>query len=176
MHTRPPIVAFATRVYYIRPMKKKTAGKSVNKWTDTETSAWIGLVRAQQYLISAVEDALRENGLPPLPWYDFLWELDRAPGGSLRLNEIGRRVLLDKYNVTRLSQRLEQEGLVRRVPCTRDGRGMYAHITANGRKLRRKMWPVYERAVKERFFSKLGKGDIVQIDRLMRRIRGESGP
>lgn len=157
-------------------MKKKTGGKSANVWTDTETSAWTGLVRAQQYLINAVEDALRENGLPPLPWYDVLWELDRAPGGSLRLNEIGRRVLLDKYNVTRLSQRLDQEGLVRRVPCTQDGRGMYARITAKGRKLRRKMWPVYERAVREHFLSKFGKEDIARIDRLMRRIRGESGP
>ncbi|HSC35173.1 MAG TPA: MarR family winged helix-turn-helix transcriptional regulator [Thermodesulfobacteriota bacterium] len=157
-------------------MKKKTAGKSSNVWTDTETSAWIGLVRAQQYLIGVVENALRENGLPPLPWYDVLWELDRTPGGSLRLNEIGRRVLLDKYNVTRLSQRLEQEGLVRRVPCTQDGRGMFAHITANGRRLRRKMWPVYERAVKEHFLSKFGKEDIARIDRLMRRIREESAP
>lgn len=171
-----PIVAFATHVYYIRPMKKKTGGKSSNVWTDTETSAWIGLVRAQQFLIGAVEDALRQNSLPPLPWYDFLWELDRAPGGSLRLNEIGRRVLLDKYNVTRLSQRLEQEGLVKRVPCTQDGRGMFARITANGRKLRRKMWPVYERAVKEHFLSKFGKEDIARIDRLMRRIRGEPRP
>ncbi|MGH7849175.1 MAG: MarR family winged helix-turn-helix transcriptional regulator [Thermodesulfobacteriota bacterium] len=157
-------------------MKKKTSVSSAGEWTDTETSAWIGLVRAQQYLISAVEDALRAKGLPPLPWYDFLWELDRAPGGNLRLNEIGKRVLLDKYNVTRLSQRLEQEGLVRRVPCTQDGRGIFAHITPGGRRLRKKMWPVYERAVKEHFLSKFGKEDIASIDKLMRRIRGESKP
>ncbi len=155
-------------------MKKKPGVTAHNKWTDTETSAWTGLVRAQQYLIGKVEDALRERGLPPLPWYDVLWELDRAPGGNLRLNELGRRVLLDKYSVTRLSQRLEREGLVRRVPCTQDGRGIFAHITADGRKLRRKMWPVYERAVKEHFLSKFGKEDIARIDRLMGRL-SESG-
>jgi DNA-binding MarR family transcriptional regulator len=156
-------------------MKKKTAGKSGRGWTDRETSAWTGLVRAQQYLVGAVEDALRQEGLPPLPWYDVLWEIERAPGGNLRLNEIGKRVLLDKYNVTRLVQRLEDEGLVRRVPCPQDGRGVFAYITPEGRRLRKKMWPVYERAVKEHFFSKLGKEDIARIDGLMRRIRGESG-
>ena len=155
-------------------MKKKPGVRAPDKWTDTETSAWTGLVRAQQYLIGKVEDALSERGLPPLPWYDVLWELDRAPGGNLRLNELGRRVLLDKYSVTRLSQRLEREGLVRRVPCTQDGRGIFAHITADGRKLRRKMWPVYERAVKEHFLSKFGREDIARIDRLMGRLR-ESG-
>jgi hypothetical protein len=59
---------------------------------------------------------------------------------------------------------------------TRDGRGIFAHITPGGRRLRKKMWPVYERAVKEHFLSKFGKEDIARIDKLMRRIRDESGP
>jgi len=151
-------------------MKSRTAGGSRKKWTGPETAAWIGLIRAQQYLVGAVEDALREEGLPPLPWYDVLWELDKSSGGNLRLNELGKRVLLDKYNVTRLVQRLENEGLVRRVPCPQDGRGIFAHITPKGRKLREKMWPVYERAVSERFFSKLGKEDISRLGRIMDRI------
>ncbi len=161
-------------MYYILGMKTKTAGGSRKKWTGPETAAWIGLVRAQQYLVGAVEDALREEGLPPLPWYDVLWELDKAPGGNLRLNEIGKRVLLDKYNVTRLVQRLENEGLVRRVPCTQDGRGIFAYITPKGRKLRERMWPVYRRTVSELFFSKLGRQDISRLSSIMGRIFEET--
>jgi DNA-binding MarR family transcriptional regulator len=167
-------VAFATTMYYITRVEKKTGGKSGNKWTATETSAWTGLVRTQQFLINRVEKELRENGLPPLSWYDVLWELERVPRGKLRLNEMGKRVLLDKYNVTRLVQRLENEGLVRRVPCPADGRGVFARITPEGRKLRSKMWPVYERAVKEHFLSKLVKKDIAQLDALIQRIRADS--
>ncbi|MFI5324247.1 MAG: MarR family winged helix-turn-helix transcriptional regulator, partial [Thermodesulfobacteriota bacterium] len=110
----------------------------------------------------------------PLSWYDVLWELHRAPGGKLRLNELGKRVLLDKYNVTRLVQRLEEEGLAERVPCPADGRGVFARITSGGRKLRRRMWPVYARAVKEHFLSKLPKKDIAQLDALISRIRDDS--
>ena len=161
-------------MYYILGMKTKTAGGSRKKWTEPETAAWIGLIRTQQYLVGAVEDALSKEGLPPLPWYDVLWELDKSPEGNLRLNEIGKRVLLDKYNVTRLVQRLENEGLVRRVPCAQDGRGIFAHITPKGRKLRERMWPVYQRAVSERFFSKLGRQDISRLGRMMALICEDS--
>ena len=157
-------------MYYIPYMTVKRNRRAGNKWTDTETSAWVGLVRAQQYLLSKVEEALKQEGFPPLTWYDVLWELDRAPDGSLRLNEIGKRVLLDKYNVTRLVQRLEDEGLVTRNACPIDGRGVFACITDKGRKLRKAMWPVYERAVSENFLSRFGKREIAELGKFMDRI------
>jgi DNA-binding MarR family transcriptional regulator len=158
-------------MYYILSMTVKKTKKESNKWTDTETSAWTGLVRAQQYLLNKVEEALKEQGFPPLTWYDMLWELDRAPDGSLRLNEIGKRVLLDKYNVTRLMQRLEDDGLVSRSACPVDGRGVFACITDKGRKLRKAMWPVYEKAVSENFLSQFGKKEIAELSGFMDRIK-----
>ena len=165
------MVANATRMYYIPYMTVKKTKKESKKWTDVETSAWVGLVRAQQHLLNKVEEALKDSGFPPLTWYDVLWELDRAPDGSLRLNEIGKRVLLDKYNVTRVVQRLENEGLVSRSACPVDGRGVFACITDKGRNLRKKMWPVYESAVREHFLSRFGKKDIAELSRFMDRIR-----
>ncbi len=158
-------------MYYIACMRSKKTEKQSIKWTDVETSAWIGLVRAQQLLLGKVEEALKENGFPPLTWYDVLWELDKVPDGSLRLNEIGKRVLLDKYNVTRLVQRLEDEGLVSRNSCPVDGRGIFACITEKGLKLRKAMWPVYERAVRENFLSKYGKKEIAKFNSLISRIK-----
>jgi len=77
--------------------------------TKDETKAWMGLIKAQQHLTGKVEEKLKKNGLPPYSWYDVLLELDKAPGGSLRLNELGKKVLLNKYNVTRLIDRLEKK-------------------------------------------------------------------
>lgn len=157
-------------MYYIVDMKGKGMRDKKKKWTEAETGAWIGLVRAQQYLLGIVGEELKKKGFPPLSWYDVLWELDRAEDGSLRLNDLGKRILLDKYNVTRLVQRLEEEGLVSRTACPVDGRGIFACITDKGRKLRKKMWPVYERTVKERFLSKFGKKEIAELDEFMERI------
>ena len=36
--------------------------------------AWIRLMRAQQAILLKIERALREAGLPPLSWYDVLWD------------------------------------------------------------------------------------------------------
>jgi len=54
------------------------------KLTKDGTRAWMGLIRAQQFLTDKVEFAFKENGLPPYSWYDILLELDKAPKGSLR--------------------------------------------------------------------------------------------
>ena len=141
------------------------------KWTEAEASAWIGLVQAQQSLVDKVEEELKKEGYPSLSWYDVLWELERSEGGRLRLNDLGKRVLLDKYNVTRLVQRLEDEGLLTRDQCPNDGRGITATITNKGKKLRKKMWPVYERVVRENFLCKFNSKELKELTNFIERIQ-----
>ena len=112
---------------------------------------WARLVRGQQLLLERVEADLKAAGLPPLRWYDVLLELHRARPKGLRQFEIGAAVLLSKYNVSRLLDRLEEEGLLVRQPCEEDGRGAQVQITAQGRALLRRMWPVYGAAIEEYF-------------------------
>ncbi len=149
-------------------MKKKS---STAKWTETETQAWIGLVKAQQHLLDRVEEELKKAGFPQLSWYDILWELESAEDGSLRLNDIGKKVILDKHNVTRLVQRLEKEGLVSRSQCPMDGRGVFACITEKGKKLRRQMWQVYEKVVRENFLCKYNKKELNEFRNFIERIQ-----
>lgn len=142
-----------------------------DKWTETETKAWIGLVKAKQHLVDMVEEELKKAGFPPLSWYDVLWELESADSGVLRFNEIGDRVLLDKYNVTRLIQRLEKEDLVSRTKCSVDGRGQVACITDKGKKLRKQMWKVYERVVRENFLCKYNKKELKEFQNFVERLQ-----
>lgn len=141
------------------------------KWTETETKAWIGLVKAKQHLVDMVEDELKKAGFPPLSWYDVLWELESSDGGVLRFNQIGDKVLLDKYNVTRLIQRLEKEDLVSRTKCHVDGRGQVACITPKGKKLRKEMWKVYERVVRENFLCKYNKKELSEFRNFVERLQ-----
>jgi len=143
----------------------------IRKWTETEVSAWTGLVQAQQCLIDKVEQELKKKEFPSLNWYDVLWELERSDGGILRLNDLGKRVLLNKYNITRLAQRLEVEGLVVRDQCPKDGRGVTAEITEKGKELRKKMWPVYEQVVRQNFLSKFNSNELKELNNFMERIQ-----
>ena len=151
-------------------MVGKNDTNKIRKWTETEVSAWTGLVQAQQCLIDRVEQELKKKGFPSLNWYDVLWELERSDGGILRLNNLGKRVLLNKYNITRLAQRLEDEGLVVRDQCPKDGRGVTAEITEKGKELRKRMWPVYEQVVRENFLSKFSGHELKELNNFIKRI------
>ena len=118
--------------------------KSPSKQTET---AWILLIRLQQILLDQVETALKKAGLPPLSWYDVLLELSRNPNSGLRQFEIGERVLLNKHNLSRLIDRLENDGLVSRQACEQDGRGNIVKITKKGVGLKQEMWPIYATAI-----------------------------
>lgn len=112
-------------------------------------------MRAQQLVLGAIEQDLKAAGLPPLSWYDVLLELSRAGDGRLRQFEIEQRTLLAQYNLSRLLDRLEREGLVRREAFGDDGRGRWAVITEDGRAMQARMWSVYATALQTHMGAKL---------------------
>lgn len=132
----------------------------------TET-AWILLIRAQQVLLGYVEAALKDAGMPPLSWYDVLLELSRNPRAGLRQYEIGERVLLNKHNLSRLIDRLEGDGLVKRQVCDIDGRGNIVKITGKGAQLRQEMWPVYAKTIQELIADPLTATEVRSLTDIM---------
>ena len=130
---------------------------------ETASHAWAVFLTAHAVLVEAVEARLAKAGLPPLGWYDVLWALERFGGGRPRMHELAELVVLSRSNLTRLVDRLEKAKLVRRVRSEDDRRGAYAEITAEGRKLRRRMWPVYASAIEELFGAHLTKADAESI-------------
>jgi DNA-binding MarR family transcriptional regulator len=111
--------------------------------------AWARLTRAQQRAQGEIEAALKAAGLPPLSWYDVLLETGRAGKDGLRPFELERAMLLAQYNLSRLVDRMAAAGLVERRPCDDDGRGHKVAATEAGRAMRRRMWPVYARAIEQ---------------------------
>ena len=137
---------------------------------ESTVKAWARLVRAQQLLLGRVEGELKAAGLPPLSWYDVLLEVNRGAGGRLRQYQIGEQVLLSKYNVSRLLDRLQAAGLIDRQLCEEDRRGANVAITREGKALLRKMWPVYERAIERHFARHLSDPEIGRLAGLLQRL------
>lgn len=135
----------------------------VNKLSDVETRAWFTFIKAQQIVLEKVDKDLKDKGYPPISWYDVILELDKAQYGRLRQNGLGELILLSKYNVSRLLDRLEKQGLIRREQCVEDTRGTFAVITDRGKKLRKDMWPVYYKSINEHFLSRFSQKELAQI-------------
>jgi DNA-binding MarR family transcriptional regulator len=141
-----------------------------SKPTAAAVEAWAGLVRTQRTLLDRVEEALKRARLPPLDWYHVLYEIDRAPKGMLRQTGVQDRTQLAQYNVCRLVDRLQREGLVERRQCQLDGRNKVLVITAKGRALRRAMWPVYATAIEQHFGAHLSQAEAEQLARLLAKL------
>ena len=119
--------------------------------SSNEPDVWFRFVRAHRTVIREIERRLADAGLPAYAWYDALWGLESGAEGTRRMHELADVLAIERYNLTRLVDRLEKEALVVREKAKDDGRGAIARITDRGRDLRKRMWEVYEAAVEELF-------------------------
>lgn len=109
-------------------------------------------------------------GLPALDWYDALWALERAEGQRLRMHEFALWMVTSRSNITRLIDRLETAGLVRRERSDEDRRGAHAVLSPEGRRMRKRMWPVYQKAIGELFEQPLSATEIRHAEAAMRKL------
>lgn len=124
-------------------------------------------MRNQRRVFESIEQDLKAAGFPPLAWYDVMLELDRAEEGRLRPQEIEKRTLFAQPNLSRMVDRLERDGLVRREAFHDDGRGQWVVITDAGRDKRAAMWSVYGAAIEKHFGAKLGEAKADQLAELL---------
>jgi DNA-binding MarR family transcriptional regulator len=66
-----------------------------------------------------------------------------------------------------LVDRIERAGYVERRACEEDGRGQLIAITDRGKALRRKMWPVYARAIEAALGQHLSTKQTETLDELL---------
>lgn len=105
--------------------------------------AWRLLMESQALVVERVEASLAERGLPPLAWYDVLWAVREAPGRRLRQSRLADAVVMSRSGLSRLVDRIEAAGLLRREACPSDRRGADVVLTPEGRAMLRRMWAVY---------------------------------
>jgi DNA-binding MarR family transcriptional regulator len=92
------------------------------------------IMRAQQILLGRLNAALSPFDLT-FPRYEALMLLYYSRRGSLPLGKMGDRLQVHRASVTNVVDRLEGQGLVRRMQHERDRRAVLAEITPEGRRV-----------------------------------------
>ena len=141
--------------------------------SDALQRAWIALGRTSQGLQCEVESRLKKAGLPPLSWYTVLWELERA-GVPTRPKDLAAPLFILPYQLSRLVDRMEAEGLVKRILCKEDKRGHMLEPTPKGYALRKAMWAVYAPAMAEAM-RRLSDAEALQLAALLEKLAGADG-
>lgn len=148
-------------------MQQIQASRSLALPKDPVQRAWVAIQRFGPALLERVEADLKAAGFPTLEWYDVLWAIERE--GPLRQRDLADHMLIARYSISRLIDRMEAESYVARRECPEDGRGQMVHVTAKGQKLRKAMWVVYGRAMREAL-APLSEKEALQLAALLAKL------
>src|SRR5450755_1135087 len=96
--------------------------------------AWRGVLFATSRTLQIAEPDLIAKAGFPLTWLDVLAQLYDAADDGLRMQELEQRSLFTRSGLTRLIDRIEAAGLVRREAVQGDRRGVRVVLTAEGRR------------------------------------------
>lgn len=146
----------------------------VDEPDEARLAAWRALLNAHAAAVGAIERDLAAAGAMPLTWYDVLVALAEAPGGRLRMHELAERIVLSRSGLTRLADRLEAAGYLRREPCPDDRRGTVAVLTVAGRAAQQDAWPAYARGIAARFARFLGPDEAAAVAAALARVAAQS--
>ena len=136
-----------------------------------ELGAWRGFLRVHSALSRELDaELVAEHGLS-LSSYEVLLFLAGAPEGRLRMAELADSVLLSRSGLTRLADRLERDGLLRRERCPSDLRGAHAVITEAGRERFDAARSTHLAGVRERFLDKLSDAEMKMLASTWERLR-----
>lgn len=124
---------------------------------EEQIAAWRAFLRANTLMLRQIGEDFEAAGHPPLAWYDVLWALYEAPERRLQNYELSDAILLSRSGLSRLIDRIEHAGLVRRTTCPNDRRGIHVELTDRGVAMLDRMWPVYARGIAEHFLPALGE-------------------
>lgn len=134
-------------------------------------TAATSIVRAQQIVSTAVDRALKPHDLT-FARYEVLMLLSFSRSGSLPITKVGERLMVHPTGITKLVDKLEQQGFARREPNPNDRRGTLACITEEGRA---RAAAATKSVAEVRFGVDLDDGELESIVTLMREIRRQAG-
>ncbi len=138
---------------------------------ELELGAWRGFLRVHAALSRQLDAELTAAHGLPLSAYEVLLFLADAPGGQMRMSDLADSVLLSRSGLTRLVDRLERDGLVRRRACPGDTRGFNAVITDAGASASRRPQGTHLDGVRRRFLDRLSDEEKVAPGRVWERMR-----
>jgi DNA-binding MarR family transcriptional regulator len=156
---------------YIEVMASRLAEEihQAKPFASAEEEAYLSLLRTADALAAALDRLLARAGLTATQ-YNVLRILRGAGASGLTCGETAERMLTHDPDITRLLDRLERRGLVRRSRERRDRRVVSTRITAAGLDLLRKLdAPIEE--FHRRQLGRLGKSRLRALTGLLAAAR-----
>lgn len=159
------------------PARSSVQPSTEHRSADDEVVTWWGLViegyHATQQRITAV--ITEHHGLSPAS-LDILLRLLRSPEHRQPMTRLAREVALTSGGFTKVADRLAAAGLIRREPCERDRRVVYAALTERGTDLAVQARASTAEVLRSGVIEPLGEQRAADLAAAMRTLRGVHAP
>src|SRR5206468_11138406 len=150
-------------------------GQSWSSPSPERLRAWRLYFESALALADVLDGELERDAGIPLRWYDALVQLEETPDG-LRMNELAERILYSKSGFTRVVDRLEDAGLVRRVRLENDRRSILVVLTDNGRETMERARRHHRHWIEQHFSHHLSDTDIKALTRALEKLSAHARP
>lgn len=148
-----------------------TAGEVIARLADRRIELFGMVLEAHNELLNATQRGLEASAHLPVTWLGVLIRLARSPGERLRMTELARDMTMSTSGLTRLVDRIEAAGLVRREPCRDDRRGLLAGLTDEGRSVLATAAPCHLADLERHLDPALSEEEQQQLITLLRKLR-----
>src|SRR5919199_6023192 len=132
--------------------------------------AWRAYVIASELLRKQLNRELQELHGLALADYEVLVRLSEREGGRMRMPQLASEVASSKSRLSHQIARMEATGLVQRVECGDDARGVFAEITEAGRARLRDTAPTHVAGVRAHLVDLLGPNDQQSLAEIFERV------
>ena len=132
--------------------------------TDEQQRVWRSYLLGSALLAARLDATLREFGLD-LGEYEILVRLSEAPEHQVRMSELADSVHQSRSRLTHTVGRMEAGGLVERISCPTDRRGVWAHLTECGSALLEAAAPTHVASVQQHFVESMTEADYAALGR-----------
>lgn len=151
-----------------RPSLQQELGKRL-PFESTEQEAYLNLLRTSDHIQHAFNRLFEAHGLSS-PEYNVLRILRGAGDRGMHCQEIAARMITRMPDITRLVDRLERAGWVRRQRTDQDRRLVLVQATASGLDLLNRLdQPVME--LHRQLLGHLNSVELFELNRLLVKIR-----
>ena len=136
---------------------------------------WRVFLESAFALIDILDAELQDERKITLVRYDALVHLEDVTDG-LGMTELANRILASKSGLTRVIDRMEADGLVRRERPPQDRRVVKVLITPKGLKTLQDARDVHHRGIQEHFVQHLNPRELAALTAALEKIRDHVRP
>jgi len=143
---------------------------------DPRLAPWRAFLLAHARVSRLLDEELRAEHDLSFAEYDALLTIAQAPERRIRMGLLAEEVLLSKSGVTRLIDRLVNDGLVERSACLADARGAEAVLPPRGLDRLRAASRTHLRGISEHFLAVMDDASLETLERSMTAVARQAGP